>query len=343
MSDQESSARLLSSRPQKSGVGSSLRLFVGGLNKSTSEEVLFQYFSQFGEVRSVEIPRSQDAVSKGFGFVNFANLSLPLDKLLSEARCLEGQSIRVELAHDPADRLAAHESYLARRLYLSGIPSTATTKDIYEAVAEFGIPERITSLRRSNPYSNPNSFYCYVTMDRPQAVQNILHRKFLRCRGGFHILVKPYLNASSKLKNTIESSEKNKLKQAEHAFGQRPDFNFLLNREYCIPQYSPTSATKESNSLTFDSNGLQSSSSYLSSGETLRPNGQAQRLICLRNQGFIRLLSSEINIKQSQTGFETIVGSIFSERNSLQLESQNLRFNVSSWPGIRFPEQTILH
>jgi RNA recognition motif-containing protein len=45
------------------------KLFVGGLNKSTSEEVLFQYFSQFGDVNHAELVVSSTNKSKGYSYV----------------------------------------------------------------------------------------------------------------------------------------------------------------------------------------------------------------------------------------------------------------------------------
>ena len=59
-------------------------------------------------------------------------------------------------------------------------------------MTQFGYPVSVTNLRRSNPYSNPNSCYCYVTMDRPQAVQRILKESILILRSGETVQAKAF-------------------------------------------------------------------------------------------------------------------------------------------------------
>ena len=330
MSYAEEFARVYSARPQKLEAEPPLRLFVGGLNKSTSEEVLFQYFSQFGELRAIEIAKSSNAVSKGFGFVTFANRSLLCDELLHETHCLEGRSLRVELALALTDRFAAHESYLARRLYLSGIPSTATQEDIYEALARFGTPESITSLRRSNPYSNPNSFYCYVTMDRPQAARKILESKLLRCRAGFHALVHPCLIARTKKQTGIHQSEAKNFKLTELTFGQRRDPNFSKTRlVFCIPQASWPAK------ITVGTNEPRNCPSDYSLGDKVVPRGPNQGAMCCRNLALIRLPTSHDSSAQSRGRLETRIRPTSRDRKSVQEATHNLRFNLASWRGLR--------
>ena len=46
-------------------------MFVGGLDKSVTQEQLGRYFSQFAAVTSVKIIGFQVNASRGFGFVEF--------------------------------------------------------------------------------------------------------------------------------------------------------------------------------------------------------------------------------------------------------------------------------
>lgn len=179
------------------------KLFVGGLNKSTSEEVLFQYFSQFGDVSHVEIARSPNRKSKGYGYVCFKDEQGKAKALRANLHLLDNARLRVEQAFDPDYRQAKHVQLAERRLYLSGIPSTATQEEIYELLTQFGYTVSVTNLRRSNPYSNPNSFYCYVTMDRPSAVMRILQQPGLYLYGRHKIHVKPFTARSKGLGGSI--------------------------------------------------------------------------------------------------------------------------------------------
>ena len=173
------------------------RVFVGGLCKSTSEEVLFQYFSQFGDVSHVEIARSPNRKSKGYGSVIFEKSSSAQKASRQGPHTIEGQKLRVEGALDDATRRAFHQELCCRRLYLSGIPRSATQTQIYDLLRLFGEPIAITKFRRSNPYSNPNSFYCYVTMDRPSTVARILQIGSLALSSSRRIQVKPVIPTKS--------------------------------------------------------------------------------------------------------------------------------------------------
>ena len=205
MSDQGRYIQALVARPEGRAKQSPLRFYVGGLSKSTSEEVLFQYFSQFGEVTFFEIARSRNRQSRsmGFGYLEFAYLPGLVQSIESLKHNLGGRELRVEQAHHPNEAQSLRDQFDARRLYLSGIPSTVTPELIWAVLIKFGIPESITSLRRSNPYSNPNSFYCYVTMDRPQAVEKILQKRFLKVGDGKYLLAKQYISSSVYHKNGL--------------------------------------------------------------------------------------------------------------------------------------------
>ena len=163
----ESLQRTLVQQQEHTQPEGELKLFVGGLNQNTTEQVLFQYFSQFGDVSHVEIARSPNHKSKGYGYVNFKTQKAKKNALEVKLHCLQSNNLRVEPAFHQEYRAAQHSKLAERRLYLSGIPSNTPLQMIQELLEKFGHPTNITSLRRSNPYSNPNSFYCYVTMDRP--------------------------------------------------------------------------------------------------------------------------------------------------------------------------------
>ncbi|KAN0065196.1 hypothetical protein ACQY0O_001693 [Thecaphora frezii] len=47
-------------------------IFIGGISDMVTEQTLHQYFSPFGDIVEVNIPR-QDGKHRGFGFVVFSN------------------------------------------------------------------------------------------------------------------------------------------------------------------------------------------------------------------------------------------------------------------------------
>ena len=175
----------------RSDSSASTRLFVAALNKSTTEESLFRYFCRFGEVSHTEIARSRNNKSKSYGYVVFQHFFGKINAIQASYHSLDGSELRVEEALDPELRKSKHDDLAARRIHIKSsqgdLPSTVTHNELYDSLLRYGTPLWITSLRRSNPYSNPNSFYCYVTMDRPQAVERILQQGSLILKSGVRI------------------------------------------------------------------------------------------------------------------------------------------------------------
>ena len=202
-----------------------LNLFVGGLNKSTSEAELFHYFAEFGDVSHVEIARSPNGKSKGYGYVVYLDPVGQQNALQVEPHVLQGFCLRVEPAHGSEFRQTQHMQLAERRLYLSGIPSTATQTEICRLLTNFGNPVSVTNLRRSNPYSNPNSFYCYVTMDSSTSAQRILAANCLVLSSGVKVTAKAFESPNCKKKSYLNSwsgpSGPSKFQQNHHEFLER--------------------------------------------------------------------------------------------------------------------------
>jgi RNA recognition motif-containing protein len=79
-----------------------VKLFVGGLSFSTTDEGLREAFAEYGTVESAQVVRGPDSRSRGFGFVEMAN---PEDAERAvtglSGSSLDGRTIRVEKAGAP--------------------------------------------------------------------------------------------------------------------------------------------------------------------------------------------------------------------------------------------------
>ncbi|XP_061694299.1 cold inducible RNA binding protein a [Syngnathoides biaculeatus] len=76
------------------------KLFVGGLNFSTSEDVLMTAFGKYGNIEKVDVIRDKETGrSRGFGFVKYENVDDAKDALEAmNGKTLDGRSIRVDEA-----------------------------------------------------------------------------------------------------------------------------------------------------------------------------------------------------------------------------------------------------
>jgi RNA recognition motif-containing protein len=60
----------------------SRKIFVGGLETTTAETSMKQYFEQFGDIQEIVIMQDKDGKSRGFGFCIFKETS-SLDSLFA--------------------------------------------------------------------------------------------------------------------------------------------------------------------------------------------------------------------------------------------------------------------
>jgi RNA recognition motif-containing protein len=80
-----------------------VKLFVGGLSFSTTDEGLRAAFAKHGTVESAQVVRGPDGRSRGFGFVEMAEAE-DAERAISRLNgtSLEGRTIKVEKAGAPA-------------------------------------------------------------------------------------------------------------------------------------------------------------------------------------------------------------------------------------------------
>ncbi len=78
------------------------KLFVGGINFNTTEDILKDHFSQFGEVTQLRLIRDRETgKSKGFAFITFANIEdAEKAKVTLDGSDLEGRMIGVKDARE---------------------------------------------------------------------------------------------------------------------------------------------------------------------------------------------------------------------------------------------------
>jgi RNA recognition motif-containing protein len=95
--------------PEKA-VKMDIRIYVGNLSKSTTEEEIKTLFAQAGEVTTVEVVKDRDThQSKGFAFVSMTNQA-DADKAINKfnAYSLAGNELKVNIAKPRVEHAVSH-------------------------------------------------------------------------------------------------------------------------------------------------------------------------------------------------------------------------------------------
>jgi len=111
------------------GIDALRKLFIGGLNKETTEESLKEFFSQFGEISECTVIKDPNKISRGFGFITFQTVE-EVDKCLESKTGLTLDERQIEVKRAiPKDGQGAAKSL---RVYLGRVKEGITEENVKE-------------------------------------------------------------------------------------------------------------------------------------------------------------------------------------------------------------------
>uniref|UniRef100_A0A914WJP2 RRM domain-containing protein n=1 Tax=Plectus sambesii TaxID=2011161 RepID=A0A914WJP2_9BILA len=98
------------------------KLFLGGLTYNTTDEMLREFYSQWGELVDCIVMRDPNTKrSRGFGFVTYSNKTMVDDAMNARPHVIDGKTVEPKRAipRELSQRSAAHPA--GKELYVSGV------------------------------------------------------------------------------------------------------------------------------------------------------------------------------------------------------------------------------
>jgi len=126
----------------KSGGGGSTetsrKLFIGGLNYSTTDEALNEYFSKFGELVDCVVMKFRDTKrSRGFGFVTYATIEQVDECQSNRPHTIDGTKVETKRA-SPRDDQSPGSGQTVSKIFLGGLKDGVSDENLKEYFGEFG-------------------------------------------------------------------------------------------------------------------------------------------------------------------------------------------------------------
>ena len=112
------------------------KLFVGGLDRNTSDETFRQHFEKYGNIVDLVIIRDKNTQeSKGFGFVTFDSSFAVKEALDNRPHVIDERTVEVKRAIPREDNTqTAHQR--TKKLFIGGLPANITEDDIINYIHE---------------------------------------------------------------------------------------------------------------------------------------------------------------------------------------------------------------
>lgn len=164
------------------------KLFVGGLDWSTTQETLRSYFSQFGEVVDCVIMKDKNTnQSRGFGFVKFKDPNCIVTVLTSKPHNLDGRNIDPKPCTPRGmqpERTRSKESWKgpkvdtsrANKVFVGGIPHSCGEAELREYFKKFGLVTEVVMIYDAEK-QRPRGFG-FITFEDEQSVDQAVNMHF---------------------------------------------------------------------------------------------------------------------------------------------------------------------
>ena len=156
------------------------RIYVGNLMKGkdhTSEEKIFEYFSQFGKVDVLEFFRDKvTKLPRGFAFVTFRDLQSArkvIEQAQNDHHFIDGHKVRVEIPRLATERFVAKRSLA---VLVDNVLKNTSKEELMRHFSQFGKVDRVIFAKEDVTDQNKRSFY--VMFSSVSGAREALQRPF---------------------------------------------------------------------------------------------------------------------------------------------------------------------
>ncbi|KAL3134229.1 hypothetical protein ABBQ38_006662 [Trebouxia sp. C0009 RCD-2024] len=154
------------------------RLFLN-VGYELSEQQLRPYFSKFGAVTDLYLPKHKSGRNKGYGFLTYATKSALLSASQKSRHFVGGRVVQVKLAGPRPVRESrplmtpctdrCRDSVRGHRLYVGGLAKAVTQEGIWQHFAKWG---KILDVYIPNARDLSKCNYCFVTFDNAESAHH---------------------------------------------------------------------------------------------------------------------------------------------------------------------------
>ncbi|XP_030583299.1 DAZ-associated protein 1 isoform X2 [Archocentrus centrarchus] len=163
------------------------KLFVGGLDWSTTQETLRNYFSQYGEVVDCVIMKDKTTnQSRGFGFVKFKDPNCVRTVLETKPHNLDGRNIdpkpctprgmQPEKSRTKEGWGSKADSNKSKKIFVGGIPHNCGEPELRDYFNRFGVVTEVVMIYDAEK-QRPRGFG-FITFEAEQSVDQAVNMHF---------------------------------------------------------------------------------------------------------------------------------------------------------------------
>lgn len=163
------------------------KLFVGGLNRNTTDETLKEYFGAYGEITDCVVICDAEKKSRGFGYVTFERADVTTEILNIKrdlGHTIDDKAVEVKRAI-PREDQSSTAHLKTTKVFIGGIPPEADEEDVKSALLEQGklSSNNITIDLIKHKDSDKHRGFCFGELDNEDDVDTLCCVKKIDIKG----------------------------------------------------------------------------------------------------------------------------------------------------------------
>ncbi|CCD71137.1 Heterogeneous nuclear ribonucleoprotein A1 [Caenorhabditis elegans] len=152
------------------------KIFVGGLTSNTTDDLMREFYSQFGEITDIIVMRDPTTKrSRGFGFVTFSGKTEVDAAMKQRPHIIDGKTVDPKRAVPRDDKNRSESNVSTKRLYVSGVREDHTEDMLTEYFTKYGTVTK-SEIILDKATQKPRGFG-FVTFDDHDSVDQCVLQK----------------------------------------------------------------------------------------------------------------------------------------------------------------------
>uniref|UniRef100_H2W5I2 RRM domain-containing protein n=1 Tax=Caenorhabditis japonica TaxID=281687 RepID=H2W5I2_CAEJA len=152
------------------------KIFVGGLTSNTTDDMMREFYSQFGTITDIIVMRDPTTKrSRGFGFVTFTGKTEVDEAMKQRPHVIDGKTVDPKRAVPRDDKNRSESNVSTKRLYVSGVREDHTESMLTEYFSKFGAVTK-SEIILDKATQKPRGFG-FVTFDDHDSVDQCVLQK----------------------------------------------------------------------------------------------------------------------------------------------------------------------
>uniref|UniRef100_H2Y9C3 RRM domain-containing protein n=1 Tax=Ciona savignyi TaxID=51511 RepID=H2Y9C3_CIOSA len=159
------------------------KIFVGGLSRQTTDQGFKSYFERFGTVTDCVLMKDRETgVSRGFGFITFANIASVGEVIKAKPHTLDNKMIDPKLCTSKSSlqqKKPTNSNFTkSHKIFIGGVSMETTEADVQSYFERYGKVTEVVFVINKEDTSRPHKGFGFVSFEEEASVDQAIAKHY---------------------------------------------------------------------------------------------------------------------------------------------------------------------